>query len=449
MPTNITRRVRGLVPLTGRMAVGAALALSLAACDTDKILEVPDPEFPTDESLQQPEALPLLIRGAMGEFWRAYGGNGLDNLGYVPAVALFTDEFLSSDTFNDRNKLDERIQQPPSQGNPSDLAFERLQKARRAARDAAAAVTKVRGANDPDVATLLALEAYTYVALAEGFCGSVPISNVEGGSFENGAPLSTTQLLDSAIVRFDRSIAASPNDLARVGKGRALLDQGRYADAAAAVNPVATGFVYLMEYSENTFQNSIWNLNSSNGRFTVSAGEGGGLDFRNADDPRLPVTHEEGRVGFDNATPLFEQAKYPSRDADMPLADGVEARLIEAEAALQAGNPGSFISILNTLRAGVSGLDPLSDPGNDAARQDLLFRERAFWMYASGHRLGDMRRLVSQYGRSVSSVYPSGAYPGLEGGDYGNTVVFPVPFDEEQNPEFHRDQCDVTQVGDL
>jgi hypothetical protein len=430
------------------MAVGATLALSLAACNTDKILDVPDPEYPTDESLQQPQALPLLIRGAYGEFWRAYGGNGLDNLGFVPAVGLFTDEFLSSDTFNDRNKLDERIQQPASLGNPSDLAFERLQKARRAARDAAVAVTKERGPNDPDVATLLALEAYTYVALAEGFCGAVPISNVESGDFQNGTPLSTTELLDSAIVRFDRSLAAVPNDLARVGKGRALLDQGKYAEAAAAVNPVATNFSFLMEYSENTFQNSIWNLNNSNGRFTVSPGEGGGIDFRNADDPRVPVFREGDRVGFDNSTPLFEQNTYPTRDADMPLATGTEARLIEAEAALKT-NPATAISILNTLRSGVSGLAPLTDPGTDAARQNLLFRERAFWMYATGHRLGDLRRLVSQYGRTENSVYPSGKYPGLEGGDYGNTVAFPVPFDEEQNPNFTRDQCDVTQVGDF
>jgi hypothetical protein len=426
--------------------MGAALALSLAACDTDKILEVHDPEFPTDESLQEPTALPLLVRGAMGEFWRAYGGNGLDNLGYVPAVGLFTDEFLTSDTFNDRNALDQRNQQPPSLGNPSDLAFERLQKARRATRDAAAAVAEVRGPNDPDVATLLALEAYSYVALAEGYCGSVPISNVVGGVFENGVPLTTTQLLDSAVVIFDRSLAASPSDVARIGKGRALLDQGKFAEAAAAVNGVATNSEFLMEYSENTFQNSVWNLNSGNGRFTVSDSEGGGLNFRSADDPRVPVFFE-GSVGFDKATPLYEQAKYPSRDSDIPLANGVEARLIEAEAALQANNTGSFISILNALRSTVPGLAPLSDPGSPTARQDLLFRERAFWMYATGHRLGDLRRLVSQYGRAVDDVYPSGAYPGLAGNEYGNTVVFPVPFDEEQNENFHRDQCDVTSVS--
>ncbi len=447
MPINLKRRVGGFAPLTGRLAMGAVLALSLAACDTDKILDVKDPEFPTDASLQEPKALPLLVRGAMGEFWRAYGGSGLDNLAFTTSVALFTDEFLTSDTFEDRNALDERVQQPPSNGNPSDFAFERLQRARRATRDAAAAVTTVRGANDPDVATLLALQAYTYVALAEGFCNAVPISNVVNGVFENGPSLTTAQLLDSAVVIFDRSLASQPNDLARIGKGRALLDQGKFAEAAAAVNGVATSASFLMEYSENTFQNSVWNLNSSNGRFTVSDREGGGLDFRTADDPRVPVFRQPDRVGFDKLTPLFEQAKYPSRDADIPLATGIEARLIEAEAALQANNTGSFISILNALRSTVSGLAPLSDPGSPAARQDLLFRERAFWMYASGHRLGDLRRLVTQYGRAQESVYPHGAYPGVAGGVYGNTVVFPVPFDEEQNENFHRDQCDVTSVA--
>jgi hypothetical protein len=54
---------------------------------------------------------------------------------------------------------------------------------------------------------------------------------------------------------------------------------------------------------------------------------------------------------------------------------------------------------------------------------------------------------VTQYGRAVDDVYPSGAYPGLAGNQYGNTVVFPVPFDEEQNKNFHRDQCDVTSVS--
>jgi hypothetical protein len=43
-------------------------------------------------------------------------------------------------------------------------------------------------------------------------------------------------------------------------------------------------------------------------------------------------------------------------------------------------------------------------------RIDVLFRERAFWLYGMGVRLGDMRRLVRQYGRSAETVFPTGTY---------------------------------------
>ena len=39
-----------------------------------------------------------------------------------------------------------------------------------------------------------------------------------------------------------------------------------------------------------------------------------------------------------------------------------------------------------------------------------MFRERAFWLYGTGTRLGDMRRLIRQYGRDQSTVFPVGAY---------------------------------------
>src|SRR5581483_874628 len=105
------------------------------------------------------------------------------------------------------------------------------------------------------------------------------------------------------------------------------------------------------------------------------------------------------------------------------MASGVEARLIEAEAALAAGDA-SWLTILNRLRTdgtfttaphpgdptvtdttwgpgvgavlfpnGLPGLRPLTDPGTPAARVDLLFAERAAWLFLTGHRLGDMRRL--------------------------------------------------------
>jgi hypothetical protein len=76
----------------------------------------------------------------------------------------------------------------------------------------------------------------------------------------------------------------------------------------------------------------------------------------------------------------------------------------------------------------------LTDPGTPAARQDLMFRERAFWLFATGHRLGDLRRFVRQYGRGAETVFPTGLH--FKGSNYGPDVNIPVPFNERNNPNF-------------
>lgn len=76
--------------------------------------------------------------------------------------------------------------------------------------------------------------------------------------------------------------------------------------------------------------------------------------------------------------------------------------------------------------AQVSGFAPLTDPGTDAERVSLLFRERAFWLYGTGSRLGDMRRLITRYGTdgfTVNTVYPTGSYQPL----YHNNPAIQLP----------------------
>jgi starch-binding outer membrane protein, SusD/RagB family len=118
------------------------------------------------------------------------------------------------------------------------------------------------------------------------------------------------------------------------------------------------------------------------------------------------------------------------------VASGIEARLIEAEAALQGGDVPAWLATLNHLREGI-GLADTTDPGSAAARVNLLFRERAFWLYLTAHRQGDLRRLLRQYpGRSPDDVYPSGFYQGGSG-TYGHEIVVPVPESERQlNPKY-------------
>jgi hypothetical protein len=68
-------------------------------------------------------------------------------------------------------------------------------------------------------------------------------------------------------------------------------------------------------------------------------------------------------------------------------------------------------------------------------RIDVMFRERAFWLFLTGHRMEDMRRLVRQYGRTVDSVFPSQGVTAINL-SYGTNVDFPVSEDEQNNPNF-------------
>jgi starch-binding outer membrane protein, SusD/RagB family len=462
-----------------------ALALPLTAC----ILDVFDPDTAKPGNFDDPKFIDVQVAGAIGDFAVAYSGPGGTDT-YLAGVAAITDEFFNSETFPTRTATDRRLQQPPANGNSADEAYVELQQARRALKFAAAALAAHpdRGTGHPHYAELNALHGYTYVALGEGFCSYVPIANDDGPFPAPGLPRTSRQLFDESLPLFD---AAGGTSLANIGKARALMNLGRYSEAAALVAGVPTTFNYFIEHSSTTGRenNPFFSL-QSNGRWSLAHREGGdttGMPFRgtspnaNADedprvfganyvpvgqDPRIPW-FEDPAGGFDPQFRLFVQLKYPFRDSDVPLASGIEARLIEAEAAL-AGGSGNWLNILNALRDSVGilmagqidnyvawvanpTLPALTDPGTLAAQVDLLFQERAFWLWGTGTRLGDLRRLVNQYGRTADSVYPSGAYH--KGGSHGPDVVFPVDFDEVNNELFggasgqYPSQCDVTRAS--
>ncbi len=208
---------------------------------------------------------------------------------------------------------------------------------------------------------------------------------------------------------------------------------------------VATTFKYEMTHSANTSTNQIWALNTSAKRYVVGDLEGGnGLNFKSANDPRLP-TIATGNA-FDSQTPWVGQNRYGQFDA-VPIANGIEARMIEAEVALKNSDPGTWLARLNTARATLAGLTALTDPGNATARVDLMFRERAFWFFATGHRIGDLRRMIKQYGRGAETVFPTGAFG--KGGNYGSDVNVPVPQSELNNPIFAEAMAKVGPDRDL
>jgi hypothetical protein len=82
----------------------------------------------------------------------------------------------------------------------------------------------------------------------------------------------------------------------------------------------------------------------------------------------------------------------------------------------------------------------LTDPGTDSARVAMLFSERGYWLFLTGHREGDLRRQLRQYPQwfhSQAQVYPTGTYPALGAPEYGSDVTAPIPGSEYLNDSFH------------
>jgi hypothetical protein len=438
-----TRRLR-----RGRALVAAAGLLAFAACN----LDVLTPDVVPPEATAGEGALPTLLAGAVGDFAAAYAGvnNGNSGEGLVLNSGLFTDEFVSADYFNTHIEVDSRDVHPSNGSNTT--VMRRLFQALTSANNASARYS----ASTPDAsghARTLSLAGYVYTLIAEDYCSGVPFSTINpDGSFNYGSPLSTDQMLTGAVAKFDSAIVvakAAGDDrelsLAEIGKGRALLDAGQFDAAAAAVANVPDDYNFSTEHSviDPRTENGVYALTHVSTRYTTLDQEGGnGLPYVSAKDPRVQFD-ALGVSAFDQTTALFAPAKYSSYSSPVAIATGTEARLIEAEAALKGGSYPTALGILNSLRA-AHNVSPLAPVVGTNAQVDQLFRERAFWLFATGHRMGDLRRLVREYNRAQTDVYPSGEY--FKGPDYGDQVAFPVPQTEENNPNFDRAACDPTKA---
>ncbi|PYP22590.1 MAG: hypothetical protein DMD55_19175 [Gemmatimonadetes bacterium] len=435
--------------------LGLVALVPLPGCTHD-LLQVTDPDIiPDVNTASGALALKNGVIFRLEQVTAGLGGNGPDNLFIYGG--LLADEWRSGDTFVQRNDMDQRLFDPTNTFLAGPLrSLNRVRVEGRTAIDKLRAYAPTPVSN---VGLMFALTAFVDNLSGEYYCNGIPLSFPNpDGTFSFGDPVSDDSMFALAAATADSALAnragadsVRVRQLASIVKARALLNRGQFAAAAAAVaDDVTTRFRYNATYSVNAGQNEIWNLNTSIKRYSMGDKEGGnGLPFATATDPRIP-RKIGGRV-FDSATPLTAITEgIWDRYSPVAIATGVEARLIEAEATLKASDAATWLAKLNQLRADpkllptpidtsyrpVAGttLAPLADPVLDTARVSLLFSERAFWLFSTGHRLGDLRRLVRQYGRPVESVYPTGLY--VKGGLYGSAVSLPIPRDEQNNPNF-------------
>ncbi len=439
-----------------RLRVGLLAALSVvAACDTDKLVNLQNPDIITGEVARDTANINELRNGVQFEFARALTGPAANNAtpGIIGLSGVLSDEMWYASTFPTTQDIDRRSIDV-SNGDLL-LAYQYLHRARNIAERAAEQYTQTTRNNSADHAMVTNLAGYSYVLFAETFCSGVPFSKTAfTGELTFGGPYTTGQMLDSAISRFDAAIArgtaAASSDqvnLAKIGKARALLDRDAFAAAAAAVAGVPSSFVYNVLYSESSSgqNNGIWQNINTEKRTSAASGEGanGIVFFRrgtrpgNTIDPRVPVD-STGR-GLGTTVPHYSTLKYPTKGSPVPLATGVEARLIEAEAALSKGQSNAYLPILNTLRSDAGIATPLIDPVTVDGRVRQFFTERAFWLWMTAHRVGDLRRMVRAYGYTQTQVWPTGQT--INGSPYGSDINFPVPFQEQNNPEAANGQC--------
>ena len=455
-------------------AVAAAAALvaasGLAGCSNlkENLLEAPDPDLIDPSSVNSALGAQAVYNGALSRLRLMTVGSGnAGTEGTWLLGGLLADEWSTSSTFVQNDEVDER--QASTSNSSVNGSLRAIYRASTTATEAIQLLNQYRPDPAADIAEMYFVRGFAYATLASDFCNGIPISTVEGTEIAVGNPLSVTEVFNLAIVSYDSAIALAKgtddesvaiNRAARIGKARALLGVSldNAVAAAGVVSGIPTTYTYDVSSSLAGGNNGVYSQGLSQRRYTVGDSMEGNahdifvknaLPFFSAKDPRLPVkytitskgdtTKAQDGLTYSRTTSLYD------RTASASVVNGIDARLVEAEAALKAGDPASMISILNGLRATSltigtlkytgGTLKPLSDPGTANARIDLLFREKAFWTFTRGERLNDLRRLIRQYGRTADQVFPVGNH--YRGTTYHDDVNLPITSSESNgNPNF-------------
>jgi len=443
------------------LILGVGAAAAAAACSD--YLNVVNPSAVDVAKLTDSTNANLLVNGAIAEFQSMYANT-------TQYGSLFSDEsqnahvnisFIQVDarSFTDQLDIDRLLYGP-------------IQRARYDGDTVAARLIGYEGATvaatDVRVARMLALAGMSLVVLAENYC-SAPL--------QGGVPMTPAQLFAAAKPKFDSAItigiasgdaavaagksrasADSVVNLSLVGEARAALNLGDYATAATYASQVPSTFTaYRVYYAEGIPTtpglptNPIWgdvgspqassaaNGTSVSGGFSYIAG---GLwlamsaKFDTITDPRMP--HTPTRVRGMNTGNFFVANKpvsyggyVPPNPTTLPggqaMTPGASIRIAsykEAQYILAEASQGdaATLAFVNQERI-ANGRGPSTAVTPAEILADLRDQRRREF-YLDNHRVGDMRRYLTQY--SVDE-WPSGVYPNSAVPNYGSLTCFPLP----------------------
>jgi hypothetical protein len=275
--------------------------------------------------------------------------------------------------------------------------------------------------------------------MGEDFCQAVIMG---------GPPLTSQQILDSAITRLARAATAAQAagvgppargteafdilNAALVGRARAELQLGRKREAASDAAAVADGWTYNLVYADNPAARN--RLSNRQYQFTHDAPIIVVPPDWRSGDPRVSYATPGSvpglpAVGQDGVVPFFAQTKYTSYAAPVRLASRLEADYIAAE----GSGTNAMLALIATRRA-ANGQPPYAGPTDDASVLTEFEEQRGREFYLEGKRLGDFRRNPAAVLHVPS---PGTAYFKSGFGAVGAQTCFPLPLAETaNNPNF-------------
>ncbi len=397
-----------------RAAFGLVLgAHLLTACSG--VLDVELPGRVQSGALDNPVLAATLVAGVQADFECAFSE-------YVHTTGLWANEFINSaggaevNGWGARTDLYESGNGTCPSASSTRGAYATYRPLHIARVQADSALAKLERFSDAEVpnrtllrATAAAYGGFALTLLGEAYCEM---------ALDAGPLVAPAAVLALAEQRFTTAIdlagqAGNTNivNMARVGRARVRIDQGKKAEAAADAKLIPASFVYNATYSTSSFRRNNTVVLNNNVNFHVSvAPEYRNLTVGAVPDPRVRVT-DANRQGNDALTPLWVQNKYASPSTPIPLATWDEAQLIIAEA--EGGQ--SAVDAINRIRTKYN--LPLYAGGTAQEITDQIIEERRRTLWLDGHRIGDKLRF--------NVPFPTGT--NHKGVRYGDNICLPLP----------------------
>src|SRR5919197_927219 len=428
------------------LTIMAAAALLLAACDAS----VTNPGLISDDALDKPEAWPAVALGARRALSDAIGSSGATGgqlMYWGAAVSFDINPAGSTGSFG--------IPTDIQAGLPIDATMNADWTQSNVARYVAeAAVHRFRRVM-PD--TLFAKsplvgQAYLYAGFAnrllgENFCQSVIPVEIPDNTQYRLAPGS----LGANTLYFSRADSAFTNALAvfaasgltdtqttsyinaaHAGRASVRADLATYglapwADVLADAALVPDNAVFQVPYaatSPDQYNYLYWARANQSFRAHTQWGTFYEGYYRSTRDPRVKwdstaLLGDAAVAKFGGRVPFWPEAKYTTKSAPVRVASGWEMRLLEAEAALVAGDAPTAVNKMNLRRTNLG--QPLYSTAITVdSAWSLLKLERALELWLEARRLGDLRRWITN---GVPGAYTDGTYRVSHPGTFSSTPI--------------------------